>query len=85
MNPLHMYRAEREEIVAVWITTHGVDVKLGDYPADVARLIETELRWQIETCIGDHITDVHTHAFDTTHESEKRSLLLREAGQRGGL
>lgn len=85
MNPLHTYRPASETAVTVWITTHGVEIVLGEYPADVARLIETEIQWKIDTCIGEHVTDVRTSPVDTTHESEKRSLLLREAGQRGGL
>lgn len=52
----------------IFITTHGVEVPLGDYPADIARLIELEIRWQIDTCITEHVTDVRRQAIHTTRQ-----------------
>lgn len=52
----------------VFITTHGVEVPLGDYPADVAHLIELEIRWQIETCITEHVSHVRRQPLHTTRQ-----------------
>lgn len=59
----------------IFITTHGVEVPLGDYPTDIACLMELEIQWQIDTCITEHITQVRKQAVHTTRPENIASAL----------